>query len=293
MIGFKINGRLGNQMFQLSSAYALAIKYNTRILPDERTGKYYVAKYFKTSKLYPWHWKIVHYIGNMLSPKIYHYYTKWILPIYYNFFNLEYYEPQNFMKISYEFHTLPNNTLLNGYFQSEYYFSQIKNSISHQFTLKNKYIQNWKRYIKCLPEHKKLIAIHIRLSDYNQLGHLNLGGDNLQLSSEYYIKLLENVYEKNSLILVLSDEPKIVANWFNSFENVVISNETEIIDFITLTEADICILSHSTFSWWGAWLNKKKNKKVFIPKYFLGYKIKQEMPENIIPTEWIQTEVKI
>ena len=55
--------------------------------------------------------------------------------------------------------------------------------------------------------------------------------------------------------------------------------------------ANICILSCSTFSWWGAWLNKQKNLKVYVPKYFLGFKVKKEYPVNIIPKKWKQIEI--
>jgi hypothetical protein len=50
--------------------------------------------------------------------------------------------------------------------------------------------------------------------------------------------------------------------------------------------ADICILSNSTFSWWGAWLNDKKDKIVHAPRYFLGWKTQKEFPENIYPSTW-------
>ena len=38
---------------------------------------------------------------------------------------------------------------------------------------------------------------------------------------------------------------------------------------------------NSTFAWWGAFLNRKINKRIFAPKYFLGYKEGVEFPNGI------------
>jgi hypothetical protein len=42
-----------------------------------------------------------------------------------------------------------------------------------------------------------------------------------------------------------------------------------------------------------SWLNKIPNKKVIVPKYFLGFKVKMEFPINIIPQGFEQLEVNI
>jgi hypothetical protein len=292
MIGFYINGRLGNQMFQLACAYTLAVKHKTNILPDETSGKYHIHKYFKDKKLYPWHWKTMHIIGNLLTPKYYHYYTIHILPIYYSIFKLSEFNHIDYMNICYNIESLPNNTRLNGYFQSEFYFSKLKNNVRSLFEFKDIYIEKWNHYMSKNKKHSRLIAIHIRLSDFKNLGHLNLGGDNLVLSCDYYLNILKKENRDDTLIMILSDEPNTVREWFQNYNNIVISEEESIIDLITLTKADVCILSHSTFSWWGAWLNNKPDKKIYVPKYFLGYKIQKEIPQNIIPANWIQVEQK-
>jgi hypothetical protein len=291
MIAFNINGRLGNQMFQLAAAYTLAIKHKTKVLPNETSGQYYVPDIFINTSIYPWHWRLMHVIGNLLNKRLYRYFTKLIMPIYYNSFKLIKFQPRDYMSISHEFHNLPNNTNLDGYFQSEFYFNTIKNTIHHLFKFKEKHLIKWETYIKRYEPYQNLIAMHIRLSDYKQLAHLQLGCDDLTLPSEYYTSILKKQNLENSLIIVMSDEPETVTEWFKEFKQVKISRESQEIDLLTLTKANVCILSHSTFSWWGAWLNNQKNNKIYIPKYFLGFKIEKEIPEYIIPKEWIQVEV--
>jgi hypothetical protein len=45
------------------------------------------------------------------------------------------------------------------------------------------------------------------------------------------------------------------------------------------------VIANSTFSWWGAWLNNNKNKKVFAPKIWFGAHSKH-ITDDLIPKEW-------
>jgi hypothetical protein len=47
------------------------------------------------------------------------------------------------------------------------------------------------------------------------------------------------------------------------------------------------IISNSSFSWWGAWLNNNKNKTVIGPKKWFGSSI-QHNTNDIIPESWIK-----
>jgi hypothetical protein len=47
------------------------------------------------------------------------------------------------------------------------------------------------------------------------------------------------------------------------------------------------IIANSTFSWWGAWLNKNTDKKVISPNNWFGENVNINQ-NNIIPENWIK-----
>lgn len=190
-------------------------------------------------------------------------------------------------------HDKAKNVWYYGYLQGEHYFYGNQSEIKKLFTIKDKYIQEYRQVIeKINPEKKKLLTVHIRLKDYKTFGPDYLGGPDLSLPFSYYHDLLKPYSENEYKIVVLSDEIETVKSEFSYLKNVHFSTENVIVDFQLLQNSDVCIAAHSTFSWWASWLNTKNEKVIYVPNYFLGFKVKMENPVGIIPNGWKKVDIE-
>ena len=145
------------------------------------------------------------------------------------------------------------------------------------------------------------ISIHIRINWAN----------NLKYNTDYlffydalqFIKDKIDEKDNNKIIInVFSDDIAFVKNNFNFTNNIVVYYEDNP-DYIDLWCISLCkhnILSNSTLSWWGAYINRYKNKYVIYPKDLLRlfhatvydeYKNIERIYEHYKP-EWIGLDNK-
>lgn len=274
MIGVSIQCRLGNQLFQYAFATALAERLNTNFFLVEGAEKLVLTQYFDLNGY--------NKIENLIKKLYFKVKTG---QLFNSLQGIEIESPEAEFK---------DNQVYMGYFQSELFFQNIAKQLLTSITIKSKYIKNYNKLYRNLYAQEKIIAVHIRRGDYLKLGYWwkeNLGSDNLSLPLAYYRRCLATVDDLSSYKIVLvSDDIDFVKKNFAKLDNVVFASNDIMTDFQILLNADICVLSNSSFSWWAAYLNPKKNKKVFCPKHWLGFKIKKEYPPNIITEQWQQIE---
>ena len=165
-----------------------------------------------------------------------------------------------------------------GFFQSELYFKEAKNEIKKIFTIKEKYRNLYIEASKNIPNNKTIIVIHLRRGDYVNLG--------LDLPLTYYHTAIKNLKVTNPFFIFISDDSGNIKDEFGYLNDIYISTNDEIIDFQFLLNADICILSNSSFSWWGSYLNEK-NPQTIVPKYWLNFDNIQ-YPHSILLDDWIK-----
>lgn len=163
-----------------------------------------------------------------------------------------------------------------GYFQSEKYFKHNRNYILEAFSFSSEVEEKYRETLK-----RKTVSVHVRRGDY-----VNLQDHHPLQPQEYYDKAIKEVGDFDCA-LVFSDD----LDWCK--QNLIIPNavfvegQTDIDDLKLMSLCDNNIIANSSFSWWGAWLNKSKNKKVIAPKKWFGV-AKNLDDSDIIPETWIK-----
>lgn len=175
------------------------------------------------------------------------------------------------------------NIFLTGYFQSYKYFNHNRNIILNQLSPSNELTEN------LLEEHgslnyKNTVSIHIRRGNYSSLSEYH----NL-LDLDYYKKAMEFFPDSN--FIIFSDDIEFCVNSFSQLSNKnihFVNNEKDYLDLFCMSLCNNHIIANSTFSWWGAWLNKSENKKVIAPNKWFGPSNSHLSTEDLIPEDWIK-----
>lgn len=169
------------------------------------------------------------------------------------------------------FDTCPNHTDLYGYFQTEKYFSSISESIKKDFTFINidSYILN---------DMNNIVSIHVRRGDYvgQQTYH--------PLTTMEYYKRAMQLFDGYKFVLFSDD-----VEWCQSqeiFKNCKILDVPDHEAMYLMTQCDHNIIANSSFSWWGAWLNKNKNNIVIAPEKWFGPSYSGYNMSDLYPQGW-------
>lgn len=214
--------RLGNQLFQIATAENLARENGDRVA-------------------YPV-WDYAKYFAGDFTPKQ----SKAI-----------------FVHREHGFHYSPipyaKNLAIEGYFQSEKYFSKNSSYVREMFTLKPEYavkIVHNDNFPTCF--------IHVRRGDY--LNHYN---HHPILNMDYYNEAISyiNTQEDEVRYFVFSDDHAWCMEVFSNYNNVtVMMEDMDIRHFSMMKSCDHAIIANSSFSWWAAWLNNNATQIVVAPK---------------------------
>jgi hypothetical protein len=275
MIGVRLEGRLGNQLFQYALAFANSKRKGTFFFIDQLKWNFIAEKYFTL----PTYRKILNSIRTISYYKLYK-----------NKFSVctenENYDFLNLMNFG-------NNSYFMGYFQSEKYFAEYKEQVVKEFRVKPSWKNLFEQKYSDVFKNNKTIAVHVRKGDYTDMGILQGNPRDMSLPDAFFMNCLHEIENLEKYkILFVSDDIEYCKKAFGHLPNAFFEHNDMIVDLQIMTHADVCIISHSSFSWWGAYLNNKADKKVFAPKNWLGFKDKFENPSGIMSVKWNWTEVE-
>lgn len=261
-IGTWQSGRLGNQLFQVASIYSLSLDLNV---------DFKLPLYVKNHEHF--NIDVMFNIDHLLSDV--------------NADFIEYNEPSQCYVDIKSVIDPKSNINFNGFFQSEKYFENNRDAILNLFTIKSEIMSSSEKiysFIKNKFPTDIIVSLHVRRDDYLKLSHKHVN-----LSMEYYkhaVKKLNQIIGDFKLI-VFSDE----IDWCKNnlfFDNIIFYSDNNCyVDLCLMSMFDHNIIANSTFSWWGAYLNKNKNKIVISPKKWF------HLPFNnpdINPSDWISLQ---
>ena len=169
-----------------------------------------------------------------------------------------------------------------GYFQTYKYIQKLDNSL---FEFKTKLSQKEEQLFK-----GNTVSIHIRGGDYLSSKKDNVLFGNI-CTKDYYMKAIN--YIKNNIenpnFLIFTNDKEYAESLFK-YDNFQIidwnRNRESFRDMYLMSLCKHNIIANSSFSWWGAWLNKNSSKVVIAPhKWFNDNNINQN---EIVPKDWIR-----
>ena len=100
----------------------------------------------------------------------------------------------------------------------------------------------------------------------------------------YYELALKKFDSQKYDFFCFSDDIDDVKKNFDVKKFNFLENNNELDDLYCLSQCDSVIMSNSTFSWWGAWLGKNK-EKVIAPPLWFGRAGPRDL-EDLIPDRW-------
>lgn len=237
MISVGLAGGLGNYMFQIATAYSLAVENNDVLILDEKRS-------------ITVHNEISSYKNNIFRK------LDFGQPIINNIYSEPYF---HYKEIQYK-----ENLLLSGYFQSEKYFVKNREKILELFSIDN-YSQDFIHKKYNYINFNDCCSLHVRRGDY-----LKYPNNHPTCDVGYYEKAVELINSKT--ILIFSDD----LNWckenlsFTNKDIIFINDNPDYIDLWLMSLCSENIIANSTFSWWGSWLNKNENKKIISTNRWFG-----------------------
>ena len=292
----RISNELGNQMFMYASALGMANKLNINLIIDDESAyksKKNISRYglnnFNLSSLVAPDSKKFLGIFGYLRRKI----LKKINPYIKN--KVIFVEPKNAEKITRYNEEIYNlklskNVFVEGYFESEKYFSNIKDKINSEFKFLNEAKYQKSAYLNeiiesnsvsiCLRQNRFIEGVN-KDNELNKKKSVKFTNEQIEYINKSISYIKKNV-QKSTFFIWSNDLTDLEDSAFDEKINKVIHDneftknlDKRALDMYLISQCNHHIVIPSSFNWWGAWLSNKQNKIVCRPSndFFTDFKI--------------------
>lgn len=284
-------GGLGNQLFQYATGRALALKYNTELKLDLSLLNADPKNVYTKRELELHVFNITASIASNNELEVFYkrtFFQKVVSKLFPSFPSKYFIGNQKGFEYDVAFESYPNDSYLNGYWQSEKYFDSVRNILLKELVIKKEMTSHCKS-TNDLILNSNSVSLHIRRGDY--VSDKSASAYHGIVSLEYYVNAMNYLNEKfeNLKVFIFSDD----IDWVKS--NLKLENECIYVDFNTgensvfdlylMSQCQHNIIANSSFSWWGAWLNQNAKKIVIAPKKWFADK--NLNTKDLLPESWV------
>ncbi|MGN6475680.1 MAG: alpha-1,2-fucosyltransferase [Flavipsychrobacter sp.] len=289
MIVSKIQGGLGNQMFQYAIGKAYSEKLNTELFLDlsfynQPFGKDVTPRKFELGLF-----NLSYQVANSYQLELFQNTSYWYrikrklglpVPIYFREGN-----DKTILKNK-------KDIYLDGYWQSELFFKDLSKIIKEGFVFKQSLNEQSEVVAASIISTKTPVAIHLRRGDYVSLSSASVHHGVCDM--EYYrsgIRYLNTNVDEPYYFVFSDDVEWAKSNFLPLFSNMEIvqgnHGDDSWQDMHLMSLCKHNIIANSSFSWWAAWLNANPNKIVVAPgKWFATPELNNDIRQRI-PTDWL------
>jgi len=187
------------------------------------------------------------------------------------------------------FFDYPSNAYLTGFWQSERYFQNIRAELLREFSPRRP-LNAANAAMAQRIEGVEAVSVHIRRGDYVSNAHTNAYHG--ICSPAYYTQALAYLRERvpGMQVFVFTDD----AHWAHTefkpglpFTVIDYNHGADSYnDLYLMSRCKHQVIANSSFSWWGAWLNANAHKTVIAPKqWFADTSINTS---DLLPGSWIR-----
>ena len=173
-----------------------------------------------------------------------------------------------------------------GYWQSERYFSDIREKINSVYQFPDFSTEQQRMYAIEM-ENNLSVSVHVRRGDYLNYPYLQ----NI-CTEEYYKKAMSYFREKYNgkvQFYIFTNDLVWAERHFTEKDCCFVKGNEGMESFRDMQLMTRCkhnIVANSSFSWWGAWLNQNLNKIVIAPEKWINASDSEKI--DIIPDGWIK-----
>lgn len=291
MIIVKLISGLGNQLFQYAIGRKLALMHNVDLKVDT---SFFANQNLRSYKLSPYNINTSEATSNEVNSLLNLYQSSGLIAKAYR--RIEQYIPKRHRHYFredewwvYEPELLRSNPsiYIDGYWQHYRYFENVPSQIFDELTLKEPYPFEAQIFLDKIINNESAVALHIRRGDYvTDPNAQSLMG---VLPLDYYRQAI--VYVKSRvekpIFYVFSDDLQWASENLKLDADIVLIDIAQgKLDYIELDLMSKCkhaIIANSSFSWWGAFLNRNPEKIIVAPAQWvvpveINKRIKIQLP---------------